>query len=1238
MRWITASQLEQWAKSPTAKLDFPGLVADLARATSPDINTIRFPSGDKGQTRGFDGTLLSSVELLNVPEGKSYWEFGTELDYQGKAEKDLENRRGDARGDITFVCVSPHTWNKRDLKLPDWEAEQQREYGWKAVRLLDGSALEEWLQECPAVAAWHAKNTLELHPPEGARSTDEFWDDYSGKYDPALTEEVVLCARAKQAEQVIDTLLAGQGSISFTADSPDEVIAFTIAAIRRAKPEVRLHLEARTIVIDTMVAGRQLIAGRNMAYLLRGEATRSPRQFSNVGPTVVGLGRQQKNTTSTPLERPDSTAMGQALQSMKFDLQKGINLARGSGRSLTVLARQIPLGSYDPPEWAKDGKLLLPAILAGAWDTSSELDTKIVAELAGVQDYFEYEAAIRHLIALADPPLDNEGLVWKIRAPMDAFVEGGHLIGKEHLAALRPVMQRVFAEIIDDGDGVKKWGEKPRPQYSQWLKDGLATTLLLIAVWQKQARLNLPPDEGQRFADELVGNLPGLRDDHRLLTSLRQQLPLLAEAAPRPLLAALERMLEGEAESIRHVFDEKDGLIVPQYEHTGLLWALETLAWIPEYFGQSVRILSKLAAIDPGVKLINNPINSLGEIFLPWSPNSNASAPERLAAIDEIIKRAPAIGWLLLEKLLPKVHGVSHPAPRPRLRDAGSDDQKPMTHQQLWDINSAIISRAVDLAEDNIDRWLILISHIPSFAPADQRKVHDALERVLRTVKGTDFTRVWGHLRDEVAKHERYAKAQWALPADQLGLWADLARKYQPTDPISKAKWLFDDWLLDDDAQPVKYNAQRAEAVEVILRSEGADGVVSLAATCRLPHLVTEAIAALKLTPAVLESLLERSIATSGKNGLTSGLSYLFREAVGEEAAAGWIEGHVLRQEGVADLAVSLLLAWPNTPDTWRKVREFGPEIETSYWLEKNPLWMDGPVENLIEAMGRFMNVERPVAALETALNRLSDLPTDLLLRVLDQIPAELNSTKRPPSANLGYEIEKIFLELDKRDDTSAAAVAQRELTFQPLLEFTSRPLRLHRLMAADPDVYFSVLANVFVGEGDERPEKPDEAQRIAWRINYSLLSKFDQIPGVKDGKLDSAALTKWVDEVRRLATAGRRLAIADQYIGHVFAHSDADADGAWPHRVIRDEIERLQSDEVERGLQIERFNMRGAHFRDMYGGGTEERAFANQYREYADAIAAWPRTQAMLRRIAKDWDADAEREDVWAAQRRLNS
>ena len=124
---------------------------------------------------------------------------------------------------------------------------------------------------------------------------------------------------------------------------------------------------------------------------------------------------------------------------------------------------------------------------------------------------------------------------------------------------------------------------------------------------------------------------------------MKDELPLLAEAAPDPLLGALEHMLEGDGAMIRPIFDEYKGFLHPTYRHTGVLWALETIAWDPDSFRRAVLALAKLAAIDPGVKLGNTPSNSLAEIFLLWHPNTNASSVQRLGALKEIAQSLPQV-------------------------------------------------------------------------------------------------------------------------------------------------------------------------------------------------------------------------------------------------------------------------------------------------------------------------------------------------------------------------------------------------------------------------------------------------------------------------------------------------------------------------------------------------------------------------------------------------------------------
>ena len=176
--------------------------------------------------------------------------------------------------------------------------------------------------------------------------------------------------------------------------------------------------------------------------------------------------------------------MGVALRTMNFEENHAVTLARGCGRSLAALARLIPSGAYEPPAWLGKGQDLLPAILAGAWDTSNQLDRRIVEQIAGGTPCAEIERRISAFLRDDDPPFDREGTIWKVRAPMDAFVRVGHLIGQGEAELLRAALATVFSAIEPEPDPDDVVGfTRPNPTgYSDWLRDGLARTLGAVAI------------------------------------------------------------------------------------------------------------------------------------------------------------------------------------------------------------------------------------------------------------------------------------------------------------------------------------------------------------------------------------------------------------------------------------------------------------------------------------------------------------------------------------------------------------------------------------------------------------------------------------------------------------------------------------------------------------------------------------------------------------------------------------
>jgi hypothetical protein len=142
----------------------------------------------------------------------------------------------------------------------------------------------------------------------------------------------------------------------------------------------------------------------------------------------------------------------------------------------------------------------------------------------------------------------------------------------------------------------------------------------------------------------------------------------------------------------------------------------------------------------------------------------------------------------------------------------------------------------------------------------------------------------------------------------------------------------------------------------------------------------------------------------------------------------------------------------------------------------------------------------------------------------------------------------------------------------------------------------------------------------------HRLLSEWKTLPGLgQDGSLDGAALEAWVTRARERLRELDRAEVGDIHIGHMLAWAPAEEDGTWPPTPVRDLLEKLQSEDVESGLQTEVFNSRGVTSRSPFAGGDQELELVGKYRDQAARfVHRWPRTAAILRALADSYDRQA--------------
>lgn len=1254
MQWLTDEDLRNWAKRTDARELFVDMVGDLIRATVSDITKFRFPGQSAGTLRGFDGELEvdTSVTATRVPVGPSVWEFGTTSAGKAKADGDYKKRTektpANVRKERAFVMLNLHNWDTPRDPLTIWQAEKNAEGKWREVHFLDGTVLQKWLEEKPAVAARYARNVLNKAPRNGALSTDEFWEFFSDGFKPKLTEDMLLAGRADEAKQLLEVLSGGPRNFTIAAENAEEVIAFAVAAIRKAPEATRRLLEAKTLIVMTHEAAQFLSGLSDMVYLVWREADPMAATLGKRGPTLTAAtGVVRKGKAIPRLNRPSASAWAEAMATMNIERQVAYELAQKCGRSLVIFRRQNSAsGTHPPAEWADQAKSLKPALLAGGWSSSSDLDKEVVASLGG-SDYLSVERPVRATLGMSDPPFDTVDDVWQVRAPVDAFPYYGHLVDEEDLVRLKNAVVKVLGHQVTRPSAEERFSfEYSAPaDYSSWLRDGLAQTLNLFAVLPELGGLNLTGTTPQSYVDDVVRSLPDYAKSHRWILPILDQLSTVAEAAPIPFLEALEKSLEGENDDALNLFQESDGnnlLFHKTSPHVYVLWALEVIAWDPAHLSRAVLALAKLAHIDPKANSNNGnrPLGSLRSIFLAWAPNTDAYLSKRIKALDILIRELPDVAWDVLLAVAPRLHDTGSPSAKPKLRDTAPMTPEVITFGLVWDTYERYLERILPLAKGNDSRMVQLVEHLSSYHPQARERLVKAFAEELSGPSPAEGKLLWHKLHAFIAQHESYSHTDWAVKEEELGGIKRLVELYKPTDLIAQVRHLFDEWVpqLNKNVRTSMEDAEvvRAEALQSIYASCGIEGLLKLAKTVKLPAQMGRGFESLDLPfneiGTLIFSLLE---AGGGCSDLACGISSVQRRK-SPDSWATYFEKHILTKARTLKDAAWLLATWPESKSTWDFVARQGTEFSATYWRNFGSLPYHGTEAERATAVAMLRSVGCSIRVITSFHQRITDIPSQTLLELLDESAKEISVGGHAPSM-LSYALGEIFEELSVRNDLPAVDVARREYIYLPLIEDSVKGLAVYKVLTEDPSEYVEIIANVYSGKNETRTENPTEEMRIKARMSYQLLKAFHTVPGAdSDGIIDGAVLKDWVVKARALAIQRDRADIVDEFIGQLLAHSKpAPESGLWPQEAVANLLDEIASDAIDHGMEIERFNMRGVHWRGIGEGGGQERALAATYRTWAEQTSS-PRTTALLERIARGWDADADREDIRAEQEML--
>jgi hypothetical protein len=739
--------------------------------------------------------------------------------------------------------------------------------------------------------------------------------------------------------------------------------------------------------------------------------------------------------------------------------------------------------------------------------------------------------------------------------------------------------------------------------------------------------------------------------DWKKWASLSSELPLLAEAAPDVVVAAIERDLA----AVIQLFDpDGDPFFGPTY-HPSVLWALETLAWDRNRVSGAARLLARLHEALPGFKHGNNPMGSFTQVFMPWYPQTAATVEERVKVISAVATRYPEAGWALLVALLPATHSTADHNRRPRFRDWALRWTEGVTRADYAFQVEACAQMAVEIAGRIPARLKSAVEAFENLPPSAQRKLLSHLISVDVTVLEDERRALAEVVREKVARHRKFAHTDWALEPAVIDELDQVRERLEPEDPVSKHAWLFGDyWKVRDHYE--RYDSERLEelvdadamveqarttALAEVRGQRGWEGVIALAAAAEAPEQVGAALgsaAAEGDDSRVLPELL-----TCGTKELEE-LARGYSAVRCHRAKWAWVEGLEKGQWSDGQV-VAFALALPATPEVWDLVERRGEKVAEQYW-KVAPLSLSKEPSAVTRGATSFAKYGRPFfAARQLGMARHRSVPLDpsVTARVLKTGLELLAEPKQQQDlARFRHDVKELIRELQRlvaaRDTRiEAKDVAALEWGYLDLLDgHPTVPETLHTRLE-NPEFFIEVIRLISprAGTGDQEPEPLSGVERARVVQAYRLLASWKRVPGtLPEGGVDEDKLFEWVRKAQELAGGGDLRDLCDLKIGAVFAHS-READGTRPAVPVRDAIEEFGTDALVEGFEVGVMNERGAYWKSIEEGGEQERGLARRFFTMADACAIeWPRTSAALRRIGERYEAQAKHEDAEAETR----
>ncbi|MEM6610212.1 MAG: HigA family addiction module antitoxin [Pseudomonadota bacterium] len=1253
-----ANDIQAWSEQVDSRAKFAVLLRMLVNSTCDGLEEVDFPAYDDSQRPGWDGEVETEIGNPWVPIGRSGWEFGVNKSIKGKADKDYEKSvKATPKADrlkTTFVFVTPRRWPGKDT----WREDQLKKKHWKDIRVLDASDLEQWLEQSIPAQVWFAnENGNEFR---GTSSLDRCWVKWNASCEPKFTTSIFDEASGIAGKKLIDHLRTEDRTLRLAADSVLEGLAFVFAMLD--DEDGQLSAIRDRIVVFSEPGPLTELANKSASFIPIVISRDTEVELSETGVRLGGISVFPRTLVQSDADIVLDTLSGEAfrnaLESMGLEGDVVERLKDESGCSLTVLRRRLAQDqAIKCPEWSLNTALassVFPFMLAGAWQNDNEVDRLVLCHLAGKESFSEVNQAFTALKNVESTPVWAIGSYQGVISKIDALYAIQSSVTADDLKRFYDAAELVLSERDPSLDLPEKdrWAAgiygKTR-DISAALREGISDSLVILAIHGRQLfKDDLGFDtevQATLLVRKLFANL-----DADTLESQNTELQRYAEAAPEEFLKIIERDLAKNESSTQSLMRPIGDPMFSRNPRVGLMWALDLLAWSPDWLPRVVEILAQLHKMEPDDQSGNSALHSLLSIFRSWMPQTSANIDQRIAAFDQLVRHHPDTAWIIARDQYDSRSRTGHFSVKPKWRDYAFGSGDVVTNGERWQFEHHCLETALSWTSLDRSKLADLVGSVEHFDQDLTDKVWELVTHWSKNASNEDRAWLRERIRTGVSRSARRLSRKGASKSEtkaKVSIARDVYDTLTPDDVVWEHAWLFkNSWVEDswedihgDDydfaARDERIAKQRKSALKAVQSKQGINGIVSLARSGDGAHVVGNTLAEILTSKAtqlefVKEIVFGHDFLLSLQiQSLVSG--FLFK--LGTEKAIELIEE--LRSSLNNKQLVKLLCLCRFDGKVWDAVAASDEEVSDEYWQTVQANWSRQSEKELRLGVSKLLEYGRSLSALHFIHLDLKSVSSEQLYDVLKSLPNG-RETDRAATTIDKYTIEKAFELLNTRGSVSQDRMAALEFVYLEVFKYDKGNIpNLQAEVNENPALLCDAISLAYKSKKDMDEVELTEERKKAAKNAHTFISALSAVPGVDEkGRISSEKLKDWILEARRLGDRSGHRNMVDYQIGELLAHAPDGDDEVWPCEPVREVINDLYSEDMEQGISIGRYNARGATWRGE--GGAQERAIAKQYDTWAKACELeFPRTASVLRGMAGKYNKDAEWHDNEAMIRR---